>query len=101
LVSALKKRSLIIGPCVLVCSAGAFQLLGRGYEHQAMTRRESIRSSVLFAIGMALGKLDSLKAGGGQLTCDLNQWETIVFKYRGRVVTIPVSEVFSTLQRYT
>ncbi len=63
-----------------------------------MTRRQSVRFGTLFAMGLALGKLDALKAAGGQLTCDLNQWQTVVFKYRGRTVTVPVSEVFKCLE---
>jgi hypothetical protein len=48
-------------------------------------------------MGMALGKLDALKAQGGQLTCDLNQWRAIVFKYRGKTVVVPMSQVFEAL----
>jgi methyl coenzyme M reductase subunit C len=62
-----------------------------------MTRRQATRQAVLFAFGMALGKLDSLKAEGGQLTCDLNQWSTIVFKHGKKTITIPVAEVFAAL----
>ena len=68
-----------------------------------MTRRQIVKRATLFAFGIALTKLDLLKAsegegtGKGQLTCDLNQWSTIVFKYNGKAITVPVSEVFSAL----
>lgn len=65
-----------------------------------MTRRQSIRRGMLLAMGMALGKMDALKATGGQLTCDLDQWGTIVFKYRGQTETIPVGEVFAALKTH-
>lgn len=63
-----------------------------------MTRRQTLRQATLFAIGMALGKMDSLKAEGGQLTVDLNQWGSVVFKHKGRTVTVPVAEIFDALQ---
>lgn len=62
-----------------------------------MNRRDSLRHAVLLATGMALGKLDALSANGGQLTCDLNQWSHVVFKLKGKTVTIPVAEVFAAL----
>lgn len=62
-----------------------------------MNRRTMIRTGTLFAIGMALGKMDSLSAAGGQLTCDLSQWSHVVFKYKGKTVTVPVSEVFAAV----
>lgn len=62
-----------------------------------MTRRLAVRNGVLLAFGMALGKLDTLKAQGGQLTCDLDQWSTIVFTHRGKRVTVPVAEVFKAM----
>lgn len=62
-----------------------------------MTRRQSIRQATLFAIGMALGKMDALKAEGGQLTVDLNQWGSVVFKHKGKTVTVPVAEIFAAL----
>ena len=54
------------------------------------TRRDVVRRSFLFAMCLALGKLDALKASGGQLTVDLNQWATVVVQYRGRTIHIPV-----------
>lgn len=63
-----------------------------------MTRRGAIRQTVLFAMGMALGKMDVVKAQGGQLTVNLDQWHEIVFTYRGKTVRVPVSEVFKSLQ---
>ena len=34
-----------------------------------MTRRQSLRNATLLAVGMALGKMDMLKAQGGELRC--------------------------------
>lgn len=62
-----------------------------------MTRRESLRLGTLFAFGMALGKLDALKAEGGQLTADLGQWNQIVFKYHGKTIAVSTSEIFKSL----
>lgn len=62
-----------------------------------MNRRKAIRHGVLFAIGCALGKLDTLKASGGQLTCDLGQWSHVVFILGNRKITVPVAEVFAAL----
>ena len=63
------------------------------------------RRAVLFAFGAALGKLDILTAqpakqigrGPGQLTVDLGQWGGIVFKYRGKTVTIGMDKIFESL----
>lgn len=63
-----------------------------------MTRRDSIRSGILFAIALALGKMDVLKAApGGQLTCPLDQWDHVTFTYRGKSITITVAEIFGAL----
>ncbi len=48
--------------------------------------------------GMALGKLDVLKAAGGQLTVDLDQWSAVVFRHRGRTIQIPIAEIFEALK---
>lgn len=63
-----------------------------------MTRRAAIRQAVLLGMGMALGKMDSLKAQGGTLTVDLDQWAQIVFTHRGKRCVVPVAEVFKCLQ---
>lgn len=63
-----------------------------------MTRRKAIQNGVLMALGMALGKMDVVKANAaGQLTVPLDQWGAIVFQYRGKTVTVPVSEVFAAM----
>lgn len=62
------------------------------------SRREALKKGTLLAIGMALGKMDTLKAQGGQLTCDLNQWSHVVFKYKKETVYVPVSEIFEALK---
>ena len=63
-----------------------------------MNRRHAIRQASLLAFGMALGKMDVLKASGGQLTVDLGDWEHIVFKLAGKRISVPVAEVFKALQ---
>ena len=62
-----------------------------------MNRRSSIRLAMLTGVGMALGKLDALKAQGGQLTVDLGQWEHVVFSLHGKSIKVPVAEVFKAL----
>lgn len=62
-----------------------------------MTRRTATRQAVMLMFGMTLGKMDVLDASGGQLTCDLGQWSHIVFKHKGRVISVPVAEVFAVL----
>lgn len=63
-----------------------------------MNRRDSIRFGVLFAFGLALGKMDTLKASDGLLTCDLNQWRTIRFTYKGKTINVPVADVMRALE---
>jgi hypothetical protein len=63
-----------------------------------MNRRHAIRQASLLVFGMALGKLDVLKASGGQLTVDLGQWEHVVFSLGGKRISVPVAEVFKALQ---
>lgn len=62
-----------------------------------MTRRQTIRSGVLFAVACALGKYDALAQEGGMLTIDLGQWSKVVFTLKGKRVEIPVAEVFASL----
>jgi len=62
------------------------------------SRRQFAGRAALFAMGMALGKLDTLKAEGGQLTCDLNQWREVVFKYRGETLRWTTKEIFEALR---
>lgn len=62
-----------------------------------MTRRQSIRHGMLFAIAMALGKMDTLKASGGQLICNLDQWDHVIFTYKNKRVSISVDEIFASL----
>jgi hypothetical protein len=67
---------------------------------KAVTRR-----AVLFAFGAALGKLDILTAqpakqmgrGPGQLTVDLGLWGGIIFKHKGKTVTVSMDEVMDAL----
>ncbi len=63
-----------------------------------MKRRIALRHAALLAFGMALGKLDVLKASSGQLTVPLDQWGSIVFERHGKRITVSVDEVFRALQ---
>jgi hypothetical protein len=67
-------------------------------KERIMNRRSAIRNASLLAFGMALGKLDALKANGGQLTVDLGQWEHVVFTLHKKTISVPVAEVFRALQ---
>lgn len=75
-----------------------------------MTKRPAwlTRRAVLFTFGAVMGKFNILSAAQraktpttgpshAQLTIDLDQWGSMVFKHRGKSVTIPVSEVFDAL----
>ncbi len=62
-----------------------------------MNRRSAVRQATLLMFGMALGKMDVLKAAAGQLTVDLDQWGSVVFKHRGKTISVPVSEIFEAL----
>lgn len=63
-----------------------------------MNRRQAIRQSVLMAIATSLGKYDALAQDGGYLTVDLNQWQGVMFEYRGARIVVPVKEVFAALK---
>lgn len=67
-------------------------------ERRSVTRRQAVARSFLFAIGMALGKLDALKASGGQLTVDLDQWSHVVFRHNGKLLAVSTSDVFKALE---
>lgn len=62
-----------------------------------MNRRSAVRQATLLVFGMALGKMDVLKASAGQLTVDLDQWGCVVFKHHGKTISVPVSEIFDAL----
>jgi hypothetical protein len=63
-----------------------------------MKRRHALKNATLLAFGMALGKLDALKASNGQLTVPLDQWGSIVFEHKGKKITVRVDEIFRALQ---
>ena len=60
-------------------------------------RRHAIRSMVLLSMGMALGKLDVLKASGGELRVPLDEWQSIVFERKGKRLVVSVDEVFKAM----
>lgn len=62
-----------------------------------MHRRDAVKRGVFFAVAMALGKMDLLKAEGGQLTVPLDAWDHVVFIRKGRQIRIPVDEIFNAL----
>ena len=61
------------------------------------SRRKALRTLILLSFGMALGKLDVLKAKGGELTVDLSQWQDVVFTLGGKRIAVTVQEVFDAL----
>ena len=63
-----------------------------------MRRRPALRRALLLAFGMALGKLDVLKAQHGELRVPLDQWEHIIFEHRGKRVVVSVAGVFDALR---
>ncbi len=60
--------------------------------------KSTTRRAFLFAIGMALGKLDVLKASNGLLTVDLSQWQAVVFKLGKQTVSVPVADIFAAIR---
>lgn len=63
------------------------------------SRRKALRTLILLTFGMALGKLDVLKAKGGELSVDLSQWERVIFKLGGHQIAVTVQEVFDALRQ--
>jgi len=63
-----------------------------------MRRRTAIKQATLLAFGMALGKLDSLKAQGGVLTVDLGQWRHVAFSLHGKKIEIRTEDIFKSLE---
>jgi hypothetical protein len=53
---------------------------------------------MLLSTGMALGKMDILKAEGGELTVPLDQWQRVVFLHHGKRIAVSVSEIFKALE---
>ena len=62
------------------------------------SRRKALRTLILLTFGMALGKMDVLKAKGGELTVDLGQWERIIFNLHGHQIAVTVQDVFNVLK---
>lgn len=44
-----------------------------------------------------MGKFDSVKAQGAHLTVNLDQWAEVRFTHRGKMIAVPVSEIFASL----
>lgn len=64
-----------------------------------MNRREAIRRATLMAIGATLaGHQTAAHANPAILTVDLNQWAMIMFKHKGKTVSVTVADVFTALQ---
>lgn len=63
-----------------------------------MKRRDAVRATTLMMFGIALQQYDALRAQGGLLTVDLNQWSHIAFKYNGKQIAVSMSEVFESLK---
>ena len=62
------------------------------------SRRKALRTLILLTFGMALGKMDVLKAKGGELTVDLSQWQDVVFSLNGKRIAVTVQDVFNALK---
>jgi hypothetical protein len=64
-----------------------------------MTRRQAVRLATLFSVGMTLEKFDAvMSAKSGLLTVNLNDWHSVDFTLGGKVVSVPVAEIFRALQ---
>jgi hypothetical protein len=61
-----------------------------------MTRRDSIRFAVL---ALFAGKLPAKLDAAGQLTVDLGQWGTIIFKHGAETVTITGRDIFDAIKK--
>lgn len=53
---------------------------------------------MLMATAMALGKMNLLKAEGGELTVPLDAWHHVVFIRKGKRITITVDDIFEALK---
>jgi hypothetical protein len=66
-----------------------------------MKRRDALKRATMLMFGMALGRMDVLKASTpercGCLTVNLDQWGEIVFTLHGKRISVPVAEVFAAL----
>lgn len=63
-----------------------------------MDRRAALRTTILTAIAMALGKYDALGQENGALIVPLSQWKWVTVQYGTKQIAIPVSEVFAALE---
>jgi hypothetical protein len=70
----------------------------KGQTVKDLKRRLAIKHAGMLAFGMCLGKMDSLKAAGGQLTVNLDQWSHVTFSHKGKTVVVSVAEIFEALQ---
>lgn len=67
-----------------------------------MNRRDVIRIAVLSVFGASTQKYDLLAQGlpGGVLSCDLDKWSWLTFRYKGKQVNVPMKDVFDALDDY-
>lgn len=66
-----------------------------------MERRDVLRVAILTAFGAASTKYDALAqsaTSSGAMSCALDQWKWLVFTYKGKQVTVPMSEAFLALE---
>jgi hypothetical protein len=56
------------------------------------------RAALLALFSLPLGNRTALKASGGTLSIDLNQWDTIVVSHKGKSVTLTAADIFAALQ---
>ena len=63
-----------------------------------MDRRTALRTTILTAFAMALGKYDALGQEQGALIVPLSQWKWVTVRYGSKQIAIPVSEVFAALE---
>lgn len=71
-----------------------------------MTRRQILAATLMSFAAAVTTRLDLFAAqpNSGTLTCDLNQWKWLVFKYTdpktraGKQVTVTMGDVFGALE---
>ena len=63
-----------------------------------MDRRGAVRTAALTVFGMAMQQLDIAAIQSGVLQVKMDDWQFLSFEYRGKIIAIPASEVFTALE---
>lgn len=63
-----------------------------------MQSRLARRAAIIAIFSLPLGYYRALKAQGGVLTVDLNQWNTVTVKFKDNTLTLSTREIFEALR---